>query len=70
MLFCSDIIHIFALDSVSPCGLEGQNLMEKGRLRTFSSRSKSRKFELSSKERNGASALGVLYTATIYHDVG
>ena len=51
-MFCSDIIHIFALDSVSPQGREGQDILVKGRLRTLSSRSKSRKFELSSKERN------------------
>ena len=45
-------LFIFAHDSVSPQGREGQDILVKGRLRTLSSRSKSRKFELSSKERN------------------
>ncbi len=36
MLFCSDILSIFALDSVSPQGREGQDIVVKGRLRTLS----------------------------------
>ena len=59
-LFCSDILSIFALDSVSPQGREGQDILVKGRLRTLSSRSKSRKFELSSKERNRNVCVGCI----------
>ena len=59
-LFCSDILSVFALDSVSPQGREGQDILVKGRLRTLSSRSKSRKFKLSSKERNRNVCVGCI----------
>ena len=54
------ILPNFAKDSVGPQGQEGQDILEKGRLRTLSSRYRSRKSK-HQKIRNGAFALGVLY---------
>lgn len=56
----SEKVPIFAGDSVSPQGREGHDILVKGRLRTLSSRSKSRKFELSSKERNRNVCVGCI----------
>ena len=59
-MLSSKKLLIFAVDSISKKGRKGQQLIGKGRLRTLSSRSKSRKFELFSKERNRNVCVGCI----------
>ena len=64
----SKIIPNFAIDSVSPQGREGHNLLVKDVYERYLRGSESRKFELSSKERNRNVCVGLLYPVHLIID--
>ena len=67
----SRILHIFAVDSVSPQGREGQDMLIKGRLRTLSLESQISQIWIHLwRNATETSTLGVLYPVTIYFGVG